>query len=203
MYFNPFPEIFHGDLNIIEIRWHGRGGQGVWTVSNFLAEAAIKEGKYAQSFPTFGPERMGAPVAAFTRISDEVIEIHSSIYEPDAVVVLDSSLIGYEDFISGLKDGGILLVSDVKLGLRKLSEIVNHDLSKYKVYTLPASELALKYLRRAVTNTAMLGALVRVLPIVKLETVVEVIRERFRGVLAEANVSVVKAAYEEVVPLEA
>ncbi|MCC6022045.1 MAG: 2-oxoacid:acceptor oxidoreductase family protein, partial [Desulfurococcaceae archaeon] len=93
------------------MRWHGRGGQGVWTVSNLLAEAAIREGKYAQSFPTFGPERMGAPIAAFTRISDSEIEIHSDIYEPDVVVVLDSTLVGYEDFISGLKSGGVLLIN--------------------------------------------------------------------------------------------
>ncbi len=183
----------------IEIRWHGRGGQGVWTVSNLLAEAVIKEGKYAQSFPTFGPERMGAPIAAFTRLADEPIDIHSEVYEPDAVVVLDDSLVGSEDFTYGLKDGGILLLNTgTHTGARGVSKLTNYDLSRYKVYGVPATEISIKFLRRAITNTAMLGALIRVLPVVRLDTVIDVIRERFKGPLAEANVNVVRTAFEGV-----
>ncbi|MEM0361294.1 MAG: 2-oxoacid:acceptor oxidoreductase family protein [Sulfolobales archaeon] len=179
------------------MRWHGRGGQGVWSISNILAEAAIREGKYAQSFPTFGPERSGAPLAAFTRISDEEIEIRSGIYEPDAVVVLDNSLVGSENFIYGLKCGGVLLLNyALGVGIKKLSNLVKSDLTRYRVYVVPATELALKFLGRPITNTSLLGALIKVLPVVKLEVVEEVIKDRFKGPLAEKNIEVLRSSFE-------
>lgn len=142
---------------------------------------------------------MGAPITAFTRLADDPIDIHSEVYEPDAVVVLDSSLIGSEDFIYGLKEGGILLLNTgTHVGIKNIARLANYDLSKYKVYGVPATEISVKFLRRAITNTAMLGALIRVLPVVKLDTVIEVIRERFKGPLAEANVNVVREAFEGV-----
>ncbi len=139
---------------------------------------------------------MGAPIAAFTRISDSEIEIHSDIYEPDVVVVLDSTLVGYEDFVSGLKSGGILLINfkvDTDLGM--LSKLIGKDLSSYEVYVVPATELALKILGRGITNTAMLGALLNTTPVVSLESIEEVIRERFKGPIAEKNVKVMREAY--------
>ncbi|MDH5663207.1 MAG: 2-oxoacid:acceptor oxidoreductase family protein, partial [Candidatus Bathyarchaeota archaeon] len=96
---------------ILEVRWHGRGGQGAWTASELLARAAINEGKYIQSFPEFGPERMGAPVRAFTRISDEPIQTHCAVYNPDVVAVLDPSLLKAVPVTEGLNDEGILIVN--------------------------------------------------------------------------------------------
>ena len=184
-------------LSNIEIRWHGRGGQGVWTASNILAEAAIREGKHAQSFPTFGPERMGAPIMAFTRISDEAIEVHSGIYEPDTVIVLDPTLLGAIDVLEGLKKDGLLVLNYKSSDVKELSQLVGADLRDYKTYVVSATEIAIKTLGRGITNTAMLGALVKAVPLVKLETIFEVVKERFRGPIAEKNIEVIKEAYEE------
>ncbi len=181
----------------IEIRWHGRGGQGVWTASNILAEAAIREGKHAQSFPTFGPERMGAPIMAFTRISDDVIEVHSGIYEPDVVVVLDPTLLGTINVLEGLKKDGVLILNYKSTDIEKLSRLMGAKLRNYKTYVVSATEIAIKILGRGITNTAMLGALVKVIPLVNLDTIFEVVKERFRAPIAEKNIEVIKAAYEE------
>lgn len=142
---------------------------------------------------------MGAPVTAFTRISDEEIYIRSGIYQPDAVVILDSSLIGSENFVSGLKQEGTLLLNyHSGVSIRKLSELIRHDLSMYKVYVLPATDIALKTLGRPITNTAMLGALLKVLPVVKIESVEEIIKERFKGPVAEKNIEILKNSYGSV-----
>jgi pyruvate ferredoxin oxidoreductase gamma subunit len=179
---------------LIEIRWHGRGGQGVWTASNLLAMAASFEGKYVQSFPAFGPERSGAPLVAFTRISDEPIEIHSMIYEPDMVVVLDYTLLGSRAILEVLKKNG-LIVTNYAGDMGKVHESIGIGKdSGYKVYVCPASELALEILKRPITNTAMLGALLKVQPIVKLESVFKAIQERFPGPIAEKNIELVKIA---------
>ena len=184
-------------LGLIEIRWHGRGGQGAWTASNILAMAAIKEGKFTQSFPTFGPERMGAPIMAFTRISDEPIEIHSMVYSPDIVVVLDPTLISKE-ITSGLKPNGKIVVNwsgDTK----RLYQLLGISKGTYKVYTVPATEIAVKILGRGITNTAMIGALIKAEPLVKLDVVIDVVKERFPGKLGELNVKVVQEAYDRTV----
>jgi len=180
---------------LIEIRWHGRGGQGVWTASNILAMAAMLEGKHVQSFPTFGPERSGAPLMAFTRISDEPIEIHSMIYEPDIVVVLDPTLLGSVNVIEGLKKNGKIVANfegskeDIygSLGIRE---------GEYRVFTVPATKIAIEILGRAITNTAMIGALLKAEPIVSIENVEKAIKERFRGKLAEQNIQLIRKAYE-------
>lgn len=181
---------------LVEIRWHGRGGQGVWTVSNLLAAAASREGKHVQSFPTFGPERSGAPVAAFTRISDEPIEIHSMVYEPDAVVVLDYTLLGNKFVVEGLKSGG-LIVTNYSGDPRNVFSAIGIDRGSYRVFVCPASKLALEVLKRPITNTAMLAALLRAAPIVRMETLYKVISDRFSGAVAERNVELAKRAYEE------
>ncbi|MCS7364369.1 MAG: 2-oxoacid:acceptor oxidoreductase family protein [archaeon GB-1867-035] len=181
---------------MIEIRWHGRGGQGAWTASNLLASAALKEGKYVQSFPTFGPERMGAPIMAFTRISDEPIEIHCNIYTPDAVVVLDPTLLNSKMIIEGLKEGGYI-IANFRGKPEELAEKLGVRGKGYKVYTVAATDIAVKILKRGITNTAMLGALIRTIGIVKLESIYEALKERFPGKIGELNIKVVERAYKE------
>jgi len=156
--------------------------------------AALKEGKYVQSFPTFGPERMGAPIMAFTRISDEPIELHCSVYEPDIVVVLDPTLLG-PGIIEGLKPNGFI-IANFPRELDELIKVLGISKGQYKVYAVNATEVAVKILKRGITNTAMLGALVKATGIVKLESVFDVIKERFSGVIAERNIEVVKVTYE-------
>ena len=185
-----------GFLAIIEIRWHSRGGQGAWTASNILAEAAIAEGKHAQSFPAFGPERMGAPMLTFTRISDEPIELHTGVYNPNIVVVLDPTLLRSVNVLSGLKEGGVVVLN-YKGGKEELFRLLGPNAKKYKIYTTPATDIAVEILGRGITNTAMLGALVKAVPLVKLETIFEAAKERFKGPLGEKNVEVIRRAYNE------
>lgn len=155
-----------------------------------------KDGKYVQSFPAFGPERMGAPILAFTRISDEPIEIHCMVYNPDIVVVLDPTLLGMVPVTEGLKDGGTIVVN-FKGDAGELYGKLGVERGKYKVYTVPATDIAVEILGRAITNTAMIGALVKATGIVRLESVYEAVRERFPGPIAEKNIQVIKKAYEE------
>jgi 2-oxoacid:acceptor oxidoreductase gamma subunit (pyruvate/2-ketoisovalerate family) len=186
----------HALKKILEVRWHGRGGQGAWTASELFARAAIAEGKYIQSFPEFGPERMGAPVTAFTRISDEPIRLHCAVYQPDVVAVLDPTLLKTVKVADGLnEDGGNIIVNskDSPLETRKL---LNSTVGK--VWVVPASEISLKILGIPITNTAMLGAVARVTGIVSLETIEKMVRARFRPDVAEKNFEVVKEAYQEI-----
>jgi 2-oxoacid:acceptor oxidoreductase gamma subunit (pyruvate/2-ketoisovalerate family) len=181
---------------ILEVRWHGRGGQGAWTASELLARAAIAEGKHIQSFPEFGPERMGAPVTAFTRISTEPIMIHCAVYSPDVVAVLDPTLLKTVNVADGLdeKSGNILVNTKENPGeIRKLLKS-----SAGKVWTVEASDISLKILGMPITNTAMLGAVARVTGIVSLETIEKMINGRFRADVAAKNFAVVKEAYQEV-----
>ena len=181
---------------ILEVRWHGRGGQGAWTASELLARAAIAEGKYIQSFPEFGPERMGAPVTAFTRISTEPIKIHCAVYSPDVVAVLDPTLLKTVNVAEGLdeKTGNILV--NTKENPAEVRKQLKSNAGK--VWTVEASEISLKILGMPITNTAMLGAVARVTGIVSLETIKKMIDERFRGDVAAKNFTVVKEAYQGV-----
>ena len=178
-----------------EIRWHGRGGQGVVTASRLLAQAAMGEGKHVQAFPEFGPERTGAPIRGFTRISDERIRIHSQIYNPNMVVVLDPTLLGTIDVGYGLVDNGKLVVNtDLDSSdLNKKFEIKNA-----KTYTVDATRIALDILGKPITNTAMLGAVVKAEPLIKLDSICKSVSERFHGAIGEKNVEAIKKAYEEV-----
>jgi len=180
---------------ISEVRWHGRGGQGAWTASELLARASIHEGKYIQSFPEFGPERMGAPVAAFTRISNEPIQIHCAVYNPDVVAVLDPTLLKTVPVTRGLNEEGTIIINS-KENPADVRKMLNTD--KGKLWTVPATEIAVRILGRPITNTAMLGAVAHVTGIVKLESIEKVVKERFRPNIAEKNVAVVKEAYKEV-----
>ncbi len=177
-----------------EIRWHGRGGQGIVTVSRLLAYAALSEGKYVQAFPEFGPERRGAPVTGYTRISDEPIDIHSQIYTPNVVVIVDPTLIGTVNLTRGLvEDGTIVANTDEKP--MELKE--TFGIKRAKVFTVNAVRIALDILGRPIYNTAMLGALVKGAPLVNLESINKAVLERFSGVVGEKNVAVIRRAFEE------
>jgi 2-oxoacid:acceptor oxidoreductase gamma subunit (pyruvate/2-ketoisovalerate family) len=180
--------------SITEFRWHGRGGQGAWTASEVLARTAIYEGKYIQSFPEFGPERMGAPVTAFTRISTEPIRIHCSVYEPDVVVVLDPTLLKTVPVTSGVNENGIIIVNSADEPA-KVREVLKTE--KGKLWTIPATQIALRILGMPITNTAMLGTVARATKMVSLETVEIILKERFRPDLAEKNFAVINEAYKE------
>ena len=143
---------------MVEIRWHGRGGQGAKTASLLLADAAFNTGKYVQGFPEYGPERMGAPITAFNRISDERCHLHCNIYEPDYVVVVDATLLTAVDVTSGLKKGGAILINS-----SKSPEELRPLLSGYEgaVYTIDAGSISEEELGRNFPNTPMLGAVVK------------------------------------------
>lgn len=151
---------------IVEIRWHGRGGQGAKTAALLLADAAFNTGKYVQGFPEYGPERMGAPITAYNRISDERCTIHSNIYEPDFVVVVDSTLLAAVDVTKGLKEDGAIVVNS-----SKAPDELREKLNGYKgrVYTIDAGRIAEETLGRNIPNTPMLGAIVKVSGIVEEE----------------------------------
>ena len=180
---------------MIEFRWHGRGGQGAWTASELLARTALDEGKYIQSFPEFGPERMGAPVTAFTRISSEPIRLHCAIYEPDVVIVLDNTLLKSVPVTAGLnREDNILIINSAEEPA-VLKE--NLKVTKGKVWTVPATEIALKVLGAPITNTALLGGVAKATGAITLEGIAKTLKGRFRPDLAEKNLAVVKQAYEE------
>src|SRR5664279_135265 len=179
---------------MMEFRWHGRGGQGACTASELLARTALDEGKYIQSFPEFGPERMGAPVTAFTRISTEPIRLHCAIYDPDVVIVLDNTLLKSVPVTSGLnRDDDVLIINSGEdpAVLRK-----NLGVTKGKVWTVPATEIALRILGAPITNTALLGVVAKSTGIVTLEGIEKTLKGRFRLDLAEKNFAVIKEAYK-------
>lgn len=180
---------------IIEIRLHGRGGQGAVTSAEILSEAAISEGKYAQAFPSFGPERRGAPVQAFIRISaDQPIRNRSSITEPDIVVVQDPGLLRVVNVTSGLKPGGIVIINTTKTAeqIRKEFNI------KARIGIVGAAKIAMELLGVNIVNTAMIGAVMKAAEVVKMESLVHPIMVRF-GKNGEKNVAAMKRAYAETV----
>ena len=145
--------------DMIEIRWHGRGGQGAKTASLLLADAAFNTGKYIQGFPEYGPERMGAPITAYNRISSSPIRIHSNIYEPDYVVVVDDTLLESVDVTAGLKEEGAIVINTTK-GKDELEKLLKGY--KGKVYTIDARKVSMETLGKYFPNTPMLAAIVKV-----------------------------------------
>ena len=145
--------------NLIEIRWHGRGGQGAKTASLLLADAAFNTGKYIQGFPEYGPERMGAPITAFNRISDEPITVHSNIYYPDYVVVVDDTLLDAVDVTSGLKESGAIVINSTKDNETLMSKLKGYTGGVYK---LDARSISIEALGKYFPNTPMLAAIVKV-----------------------------------------
>lgn len=145
--------------NLIEIRWHGRGGQGAKTACLLLADAAFNTGKYIQGFPEYGPERMGAPITAYNRISNTPITIHSNIYNPDFVVVVDDTLLDSVDVTAGLKESGAIVINTTKD-----IDILKDKLNGYKgsIYTIDARSISIEALGKYFPNTPMLAAIVKV-----------------------------------------
>lgn len=176
-------------INTIEIRFHGRGGQGAVTAARLLAEAAFLEGNYCQAFPFFGAERRGAPVVAFTRINKKPIRTHTQIYEPNHVVVLDSTLVESVNVAAGLRRGGVIVLN---------SKEALENLKGSKVALVDATTIAMGALGVPITNTTMLGALSKATGVVSLNSITKVIEKRF-GKLAEKNVNAAKRAYEQTV----
>jgi len=179
---------------MIEIRFHGRGGQGAVTSAEMLALAAIEEEKYAQGFPSFGPERRGAPVIAFARVDEKPIRLRSKIYQPDVAVVLDPSLLKILDPSQGLKQGGLLIINTHKTSAQIRAEFGY----KVRLATVDADRIAREELGLPITNTTMLGALVRGSNVVRLESFLPPLRARFgRG--AERNEKALRRAFQETV----
>jgi len=183
---------------MLEIRWHGRGGQGVVTAARMLAAAALRDGKFFQAFPEFGPERRGAPVQAFTRIDDKPVRVFSQITDPQVVVILDSTLIGKVPVADGLRPDGIV-VANYAGSPSELKQRLG--LNGQKVYTVNATEIANRILGRPITNTPMVGALIRTTGALSLDVVEAQLRETFaklKGDLIDRNVAALKEAYEQV-----
>ena len=186
---------------VVEIRWHGRGGQGAKTASLLLADAAFNTGKYIQGFPEYGPERMGAPITAYNRISDERVTIHSNIYEPDYVVVVDETLLNSVDVTSGLKEDGAIIINTPKE-----PEEIREKLKGYKgkVCTVDARTISIDCLKRYFPNTPMLAAVVKVSGIMDEDQFVKDMEESFAHKFAskphviEGNMKALKRALTEV-----
>lgn len=184
---------------LTEVRWHGRGGQGAKTAALLLAGAALDEGKYIQGFPEYGPERMGAPMQSFTRISENPITIHSHVSSPDAVVVLDSTLLEMVDVTAGLPEEGVILVNTSRSPEEVKKKL---DLKKAKVFTVDATSISMETMGRNLPNTPMLGALIKATSLLKIDTVISNIEKKlgkkYNAKVVEGNVKAIKRAYKEV-----
>ena len=191
--------------DLIEIRWHGRGGQGAKTASLLLADAAFNTGKYIQGFPEYGPERMGAPITAYNRISSTPITIHSNIYEPDYVVVVDDSLLDSVDVTAGLKETGAIVINSTKSG-----DELKKKLKGYKggIYTIDARKVSIEALGKYFPNTPMLAAIVKVSGIMNDEDFINDMEGSFKHKFAkkpeviEGNMKAIKLALEQVTKID-
>ena len=181
-----------------EIRWHARGGQGAKTAATLIAAVALEEGKFSQGFPDYGPEREGAPMRGYTRISDSPVRVHSAIYHPDIVIVLDPSLIEAVDVAEGMKEGGIVLVNSPNTPSEVRKQL---GLDGGKVYTVDASRIARDEIGRAIPNTPMMGALIKIMPILKLDTILADVEKKFKSKgdkIVQGNFRAIRRAFEEV-----
>lgn len=187
--------------NIIEIRWHGRGGQGAKTASLLLADAAFNTGKYIQGFPEYGPERMGAPITAYNRISTTPIRLHSNIYEPNYVIVVDDTLLESVDVTSGLKENGAIIINTTKSG-----EELKKSLNGYtgKIYTIDARKISEEALGKYFPNTPMLAAIVKVSNIMSEEEFLNAMKGSFKHKFAkkpdviDGNMKALELALKEI-----
>ena len=187
--------------NLVEIRWHGRGGQGAKTASLLLADAAFNTGKYIQGFPEYGPERMGAPITAYNRISNNPITIHSNIYEPDYVVVVDDTLLESVPVTAGLKESGAIIINTTKD-----EEYLKEVLSDYNgsIYTIDARKISMETLGKYFPNTPMLAAIVKVSGVMTDEQLLDDMKGSFKHKFAkkpeviEGNMKALEMALNEV-----
>lgn len=187
--------------DLVEIRWHGRGGQGAKTAALLLADVAFKTGSFVQGFPEYGPERMGAPITAYNRISKNEIRVHSNIYEPDYVVVVDSGLLDVVDVTNGLKKDGAIIVNT-----HKSPEFIKNKLKGYegKLYTIDARKVSTACLGKYFPNTPMLASIVKVSGVMDKDTFFTEMENSFLHKFAskpeviEGNMNALKMAFEEV-----
>ncbi len=180
---------------MFQIRIHGRGGQGVVTAAEMLSIAAFMEDKHSQAFPSFGSERMGAPVMAFCRIDDKEIRLREPVLNPDALIIQDPGLLHQVNLFEGLQEKGFILINSnhtlTELGLDSFT--ITHPQEKIRV--IPATELALKYVGRPVPNAALLGGFAALTGLIKMESLEAAIREKFSGKIADANIAAARAAF--------
>lgn len=187
--------------DLIEIRWHGRGGQGAKTASLLLADAAFNTGKYIQGFPEYGPERMGAPITAYNRISSKPITIHSNVYEPNFVVVVDDSLLECVDVTAGLKSDGAIIINTTK-SADELKKFLNGFPGD--IYTIDARKISIEALGKYFPNTPMLAAIVKVSNIMNSEDFLNDMKESFKHKFAkkpeviEGNMKAIELALSSV-----
>ncbi len=187
----------------LEIRWHGRGGQGAKTAALLLGESAAAAGKYIQAFPEYGPERMGAPVVAYNRISDEPITVHCNVQEPKYVAVLDSTFVGSVNFTDGMPDDGVLIIN-TEVSPAEMRETLGLGDSAIQVFTVDANKISLECIGRAIPNTPMMGALIKATGLLKLEDLLEdterKLAKKFRNrpEVIQGNLKAIRRAYEEV-----
>ena len=179
-----------------QVRIHGRGGQGVVTAAEMLSIAAFKQGRYAQAFPSFGSERMGAPVVAFCRIDDQEIRLREPVAEPDAVVVQDPTLLRQMDVCAGVSANGFILINSSRAPEDLHVDAYLQRLPAGHVRSVPATEIARQHVGRPLPNAAMLGALAALTGFVSIDALCEAIGQKFAGAVAEKNRSAARAAYE-------
>ncbi len=175
---------------MIEVRIHGRGGQGSVTAAELLGFAAFQGGKYVQAFPSFGSERMGAPVRAFLKISDQEIRSHSQIYEPDYVIVQDATLLATVPVFQGLKKDGVIIINT-----KKTVKELNLD-TKNKIIAFDATDIATRIIGRPLVNTILMGAFAAVSGMIGFDAIEKAINERFKGEIAKKNIAAAKEAYD-------
>ncbi len=181
---------------MFQVRIHGRGGQGVVSAAEMLSIAAFDEGRYAQAFPSFGSERMGAPVMAFCRIDDKEIRLREPVLQPDALIIQDPTLLHQVDLFSGLPPGGYILINSSRsfdeLGIGEFVRNFDH----HHLCTVAATELALKHVGRPLPNAALLGGFAAISGQLRFDSVAKAIREKFPGKVGVANVAAAQAAYD-------
>ncbi len=189
------------EKELIEIRWHGRGGQGAKTAALLFGEAALETGLYIQAFPEYGPERTGAPVSSFNRLSKKPIRIHSGVTNPDVVLVLDPTLIGKVDVLEGLPEDGVLIVNTKKMPGEVRKEL---NIQGRKIYTVDAYSVSLETIGKAIPNTPMLGSLIKATNLLNFEHLLESVEKKltikFRGKpkeIVDKNIDAIKKAYQE------
>lgn len=183
---------------MLQIRIHGRGGQGVVTATELLSVAAFEQGRHAQAFPSFGSERTGAPVVAFCRIDDQEIRLREPILEPDVLIVQDRTLLHQVDVFQGLKpDGYVLINTSRSLDQLGIGEVMQR-FRRERLITVPATQIAMKHLGRPLPNAVLLGGFAALSGLISLEAVSHAIREKFRGSVADGNVAAAAEAYQVV-----
>ncbi len=185
--------------DMIQMRWHSRGGQGAKTAADFFTQVAIAEGKYSQAFPEYGPERSGAPMRSYTRLSSNPIKLHSAVYAPNVLIIVDPTLFGPVNLLEGLTHDGVIIINThfTPEEARK-----QYAIQGYRVYTVDATRISLDELGRPIPNMPMVGALVKATALVQLDNVIEGLRRSFSGKfgkeVVEKNIRAINRAYEEV-----